>query len=141
MNAQAYTRANTRAVYRKTIEEVIEILNRVEGPAAIADRALLATLDRRETHLAFVKGRYQNIRANVLYEHLDRRGRGRIQISAELPLIYAKGRRLRRAEAPQVQFPGEAEYTTEPAHVRKAKLESAPLLQSIPVYRYARSTR
>jgi hypothetical protein len=133
-----YTRANTRAVYRKTIEEVLEILNRVEGSAAMADRARLATLDRRETHLAFVKGRYQNIRANVLYEHLDRRGRGRIQISAELPLIYAKGR---RAEAPQVQFPGEAESTTEPAHARKAKLESAPLLQSVPVYRYARSTR
>jgi hypothetical protein len=42
---------------------------------------------------ARVKERYQNIRANVLYTRLDPKGRGRIQISAELPLIYATGRR------------------------------------------------
>jgi hypothetical protein len=64
----------------------------LQGPAALADRARLETLDRPETHLALVKSRYQNIRANVLYAPLDQRGRGRIQISAELPLLYAKGR-------------------------------------------------
>src|SRR3984885_6395609 len=62
-----YTRANTRAVYRKTAEEIAEILNNLNTPAAITDRQLLANLDRRVTHLALVKDRYQNIRANILY--------------------------------------------------------------------------
>jgi hypothetical protein len=129
-----YTRANTRAVYRKSIEEVDELLQNVEGPAAMADRTRLETLDRGETHLALVKGRYQNIRANVLYARLDARGRGRIQIAAELPLLYARGR---RAEPPEVRFPANTE-TANPARVRQPKLEAAPFLRSIPVYRYAR---
>lgn len=128
-----YTRANTRAVYRKSIEEIGAILNHREGPAAMADRARLDTLDRRETHLALVKARYQNIRANVLYAHLDPRGRGRIQISAELPLLYAKGR---RAQLPEVRFPVPAEITSPRA--RQPKMETVPFLRSIPVYRYAR---
>jgi hypothetical protein len=49
----------------------------------ILDRARLATLDRRETHLAFVKERYQNVHANVLYARLDPRGRGRMQIAPQ----------------------------------------------------------
>ena len=61
-----------------------------EGPKAIADRARLAALPRRETHLALVKAHYQNIRANVLYAHLDPRGRGRVQVTAELPLLFPK---------------------------------------------------
>ena len=129
-----YTRANTRAVYRKSIEEIDELLRNLEGPAAMADRSRLETLERRETHLALVKARYQNIRANVLYARLDPRGRGRIQISAELPLLYAKGR---RAQSPEVRFPA-AEVTNPPSRVRQAKLAAAPFLRSIPVYRYAR---
>jgi len=97
-----FTRANTRAVYRKSIEGIDEILINLGAPTSLKDRERLATLDRRETHLALVKDRYQNIRANVLYAHLDPRGRGRIQIAAELPLIYPKGR---RAEPPHVRFP------------------------------------
>jgi hypothetical protein len=128
-----YTRANTRAVYRKSIEEIDEMLGNLEGPAAMADRSRLETLERRETHLALVKARYQNIRANVLYARLDPRGRGRIQISAELPLLYAKGR---RAQSPEVRFPA-AEVTNPPSRVRQAKLGAAPFLRSIPVYRYA----
>jgi hypothetical protein len=69
------------------------MLQNLHSPAAIADRDLLASLDRRVTHLALVKDRYQNIRANVLYARLDSKGRGRIQISAELPLF------MRRAPA------------------------------------------
>jgi hypothetical protein len=128
-----YTRANTRAVYRKTIEDIDQLLINLEGPTALADRGRLETLDRRETHLALVKSRYQNIRANVLYARLDPRGRGRIQISAELPLLYAKGR---HPQPPEVRFPAPAEMTT-PSRVRQAKLEAAPFLRSIPVYRYA----
>ena len=89
-----YTRANTRAVYRKTVEEIAAMLENLNSPAAIADREKLACLDRRVTHLALVKDRYQNIRANILYTRLDASGRGRIQIAAELPLIYAQGRRI-----------------------------------------------
>jgi hypothetical protein len=129
-----YTRANTRAVYRKSIEEIDEMLRNLEGPAAMADRSRLEALERRETHLALVKARYQNIRANVLYARLDPRGRGRIQISAELPLLYAKGR---RAQSPEVRFPA-AEATNPHFRVRQAKLGAAPFLRSIPVYRYAR---
>jgi hypothetical protein len=130
---RANTRANTRAVYRKTIEDIDQLLINLEGPTALADRGRLETLDRRETHLALVKSRYQNIRANVLYARLDPRGRGRIQISAELPLLYAKGR---HPQPPEVRFPAPAEMTT-PSRVRQAKLEAAPFLRSIPVYRYA----
>jgi len=128
-----YTRANTRAVYRKSIEEIAEILSNLEGPAAMADRARLETLDRRDTHLALVKARYQNIRANVLHARLDPRGRGRIQIAAELPLLYAQGRGI---GSPEVRFPANAQMAN-PSRVRQAKLEPAPFLRSIPVYRYA----
>ena len=45
--------------------------------------------------------------------NVDPKGRGSIQISAELPLIYATGRRT-----------------------RASKLETEPFLRSLPVYRY-----
>jgi hypothetical protein len=69
------------------------MLSSLDGPTPAADRARLMTLTRREAHLALVRDRYQNIRANVLFSRLDARGRGRMQISAELPLMYALGRR------------------------------------------------
>jgi hypothetical protein len=129
-----YTRANTRAVYRKTVEEIAELLNHLNSPAAIADRELLSSLDRRITHLALVKSRYQNIRANVLYSRLDSKGRGRVQISSELPLIYAIGR---HPEMPEIHFPTSDKNSGQPARTRKSKLESQPLLRALPVYRYA----
>jgi hypothetical protein len=129
-----YTRANTRNVYRKTIDEIADMLSNISSPAAIADRQRLNTLDRRETHLALVRYYYQNIRANVLYSRLDPRGRGRIQISAELPLIYATGR---RTEAPEVHFPADSEDPAKPKRQRESKLEREPLLRSLPVYRYS----
>ena len=127
-----YTRANTRAVYRKSVEEIAEMLSNLHSSAAIADRELVANLDRRITHLAWVKERYQNIRANVLYSRLDAKGRGRIQIGAELPLLYATGR---RNEPPEVHFPGDAEDSN-PKRTRVSKLEAEPFLRSLPVYRY-----
>ena len=133
-----YTRANTRNVYRKTVDEIADMLSNVSSPAATADRERLATLDRRVTHLALVRYRYQNIRANILYARLDPKGRGRIQISAELPLIYATGaRRGRRTEPPEVRFPIERENEDKPRRIRESKLEPQPLLQSLPVYRYS----
>jgi hypothetical protein len=52
--AVTYTRANTRNVYRKTIDEIADMLSNIASPAAIADRQRLETLDRRITHLALV---------------------------------------------------------------------------------------
>ena len=128
-----YTRANTRNVYRKTVDEIADMLSNVSSPAAIADRERLTTLDRRVTHLALVRYRYQNIRANILYARLDPKGRGRIQISAELPLIYATGR---RSEPPEVNYPANPEHLGKPMRARASKLETEPLLRSLPVYRY-----
>ena len=131
-----YTRANTRAVYRKTVEEIAEMLANLYSPAAFADRELIAALDRRVTHLALVKERYQNIRANVLYARLDAKGRGRIQMSAELPLIYATGaRRGRRSEPPEVHFPSDSD-DSKPRRIRESLLEPVPYLKSLPVFRY-----
>jgi hypothetical protein len=132
-----YTRANTRSVYRKTIDEIADMLSNIASPAAITDRERLSTLDRRETHLALVRYHYQNIRANVLYARLDSKGRGRIQISAELPLIYATGR---RTEEPEVHFPADGEDLVKPKRQRESKLDPEPLLRSLPVYRYSSST-
>jgi hypothetical protein len=133
-----YTRANTRSVYRKTVDEIAEMLANMNSSTAIADRELLASLDRRVTRLALVKERYQNIRANILYARLDPKGRGRIQISAELPIIYAIGR---RSELPEVRFPPDADDATDPKRSRQSKLEYEPLLRSLPVYRYSRIVR
>ena len=130
-----FVRAQTRAVYRKTVEQIESLLEGRSGRDAIADRARLAALPRRETHLALVKAHYQNIRANVLYAHLDARGRGRVQVAAELPLLYPRGR---RAAPPQVRFlpPADAD---QPRRERQSKLEPQPFLESVPAYRYARS--
>jgi len=128
-----YTRANTRAVYRKSVEEIATMLSNLESPAAIADSETLAKLDRRITHLALVKDRYPNIRANVLYARLDPRGRGRVQIAAELPLMYGTGR---HHQPPEVRFPLETEDPNEPPRTRESKLGAEPFLRSLPVYRY-----
>jgi hypothetical protein len=130
-----YTRANTRAVYCKTVEEIADMLAHLNSPAAGADRERLASLDHRITHLALTRERYENTRANVLYARLDSKGRGRIQIAAELPLIYATGR---RTEAPEVRFPLGNDPASLPKRTRESKLDPEPLLRSLPVYRYIR---
>jgi len=77
---------------------------------------------------------YDNIRANVVYSRLDRRGRGRLQISAELPLMYTASR---RHTPPEVNFPTPREDSAEqPRKKRPSALEPTPFLQSIPAYRY-----
>src|SRR5258708_8909077 len=128
-----YTRANTRAVYRKTVDEIADMLSNIASSAAIADRELLAALDHRITHLALVRHRYENIRANVLYAGLDPKGRGRIQIPAELPLIYATGR---RTEPPEVHFPDDTDDAKKSTRTRESKLEAESFLHSLPLYLY-----
>jgi hypothetical protein len=69
-----------------------------------------------------------------MQSRLDPKGRGRIQISAELPLIYATGR---RTEPPEVRFPPDTDDTTKPQRMHASKLEPQPFLRSLPVYRYS----
>ncbi|MGE3594624.1 MAG: hypothetical protein AB7N70_03675 [Dehalococcoidia bacterium] len=131
-----YTRAQTRAVYRKSIEEIGDLLQNLDGPEATRDRERLSRLASSERHLALVRDHYDNIRANVVYERLDKRGRGRVQVAAELPLLYAQGR---HPHPPEVTFPRPAEEGGDTTRrTRKSKLEASPCLRSLPVYRYAR---
>jgi hypothetical protein len=51
-----YTRAHTRGVYRKGIDEIEALLAPLEGSAAVADSARLATLPRSERYLALARG-------------------------------------------------------------------------------------
>jgi hypothetical protein len=130
-----YTHANTRAVYRKSVEDIDTLLSNLQHPAAATDRERLRALPRQETHLALTKARYLNTRANVVYARLDSRGRGRVQITAELPLIYAAGRSL---VAPTVTFPPTLDTCSlQPSRQRQAHLRPQRFLDSIPVYRYA----
>ena len=127
-----YTQAHTRSVYRKTIYEIEQMLAHVEGPTAAADRQRLFTLGRDVTHLALARPHYRNVRANIKYARLDRRGRGRVQIAAELPVIYTVGR---SKDQPDVKFP-EVDDSALPAHVRASSIEDQPFLHALPVYRY-----
>lgn len=89
-----------------------------------------------ETHLALVQEHYTNIRANVVCDRLDARGRGRVQVVAELPLLYAHGRRPPPAEVKFPAPPAAIEADT-PLRVRQSRLQPHPYLQSLPVYRYS----
>jgi len=133
-----YTRALTRAVYRKHRNDLAAMLTASNRPSAAEDLERLRRLPASETHLAFVKDRYTNIRANVWFDGLDARSRGRVLIVAELPLLYPRGR---STELPEIRYPDpeSAERTT--PIVRTGKLEPEPLLESLPVYRYRPTPR
>jgi hypothetical protein len=127
-----YTRARTRAVYRKSIDELYQLLILMEGPQAAADRARLSTLGPKDKYLALTKLNYDNIRANITYSRLD--SRGRVQLAAELPLLYTAGR---WPTPPEVNYPVPVEeLESRPRRVRESTLEAEPFLESIPEYRY-----
>ncbi len=128
-----YTRALTRAVYRKSRVEIAALLEASGRVTVPDDRVRLAKLPARETHLALVKQHYTNIRANVWFDGLDTRNRGRLMIAAELPLLYPLGR---SRTLPEINYPdaADAERTTPVA--RAGKLEPQPFLESLPVHRY-----
>lgn len=135
----AYTRARTRSVYRKTVEALLAALEHSDSPRAIADRARLVALPAAVTHLALVRDHYENIRANVTYDGLDRRGRCRTQVAAELPLLYPL---RRQTMAPRVTFPlplDEQRLTA--LRQRRSKLEPRPFLVALPVFRYLPDAR
>lgn len=129
----AYVRARTRPVYRKTREQIAKLLDGLDRPGVDADRTRLARLPERETHLALVEERYDNVRANVTFHGLDSRNRGRVQVSAELPLLYPLGR---SKELPEIVYPDPDGETTSETRPRAGKLEGKQFLDSLPVYRY-----
>ena len=106
----AYTRARTRAVYRKTVAQIGDLLQQS------------------------VRDHYENIRANIVYDGLDRRGRGRIMISAELPILFLQ---KTGAAPPRIQFPEDVADGGKPARKpRRSLIEPEPWLESLPVHRY-----
>jgi hypothetical protein len=134
----AYTRALTRAVYRKHRDEIAALVETSGRPSTEDDRAKLAGLSSRETHLALVKERYTNVRANVWFHGLDSRSRGRVMVAAELPLLYPLGR---SREIPEIRYPSTDECAPTEARHRSGKLEPHPFLATLPVYRYLPAVR
>jgi len=133
-----YTRACTRAVYRKSRDEIAAMLATSIRPGAEEDQAKLAALPARETHLALVKEHYTNVRANVWFHGLDSRNRGRVQIAAELPLLYPLGR---SKETPEIVYPGVEQGGAPSPRARTGKLEDTPYLSTLPVHRYRSDIR
>jgi len=134
----AYTRARTRAVYRKDRASILALLQGQDRTGSDDDLARLKRLPASETHLGLVKEHYANIRANVWFHGLDARSRGRMLVSAELPLLYPLGR---SKEIPEIKYPpnekyGEEEGALLPTRERTGKLEAEPFLDTLPVYRY-----
>jgi hypothetical protein len=82
--------------------------------------------------------RTQHVRASVWFTGLDARNRGRVQVSAELPVLYPLGR---SKEVPEIRYPGAEEGARPEARQRAGKLEDKPLLETLPVYRYLREHR
>lgn len=129
----AYTRARTRAVYRKTRDEIAAVIGHPDRPGADADLKRLQKLPAQETHLALVKEHYANVRANVWFHGLDARNRGRTQVAAELPLLFPIGR---SKELPEIKYPDAEEGTRSTPKPRAGKLEEKPFLDTLPIYRY-----
>lgn len=132
----AYTRAQTRSVYRKSVRDVARMIERSERPGVADDRARLTALPPTEGYLALVRERYENLRANVVLATPDPRGRLRLQVTTELPFLClaAAGR-----SPPRIAFP----RPDEPAKPRKRRasglrLEGRPFLATLPVFRYRR---
>ena len=109
------------------------LLDGLDRPGVAEDLARLQRLTERETHLALEKVRYSNVRANFWFNGLDARNRSRVQVSAELPLLYPLGR---SKDAPEIKYPQAEEGARPEARPRAGKLENQPFLATLPVYRY-----
>lgn len=126
----AFTHAFTRKVERRERATLVDSLRQSASPAAERDLARLRAC--RDRWLAVVWAHYANVRANVWFDGLDSRGRGRVQVAAELPLLYAQGR---SSVFPEIRWP---KPTTRrgPTQERVGRLADEPLLETLPVYRY-----
>ena len=133
VEARRLHRARTRAVYRKDRAAIAALLDGQTAPAPRTIWRDCSACPQRETHLALVKEHYANVRANVWFNGLDTRNRGRVQVSAELPLLYPLGR---SKEIPEIKYPEAEEGAPPEARQRAGKLEDKPFLETLPVYRY-----
>ena len=129
-----YTRARTRSVYRKHVDEIDVLLQHSDLPAAAADRGRLRSLPSDEDHVALARDRYENVRANITQPSEPPAAPRRRLIAAELPIMYP--RQPNRAR-PNVKFPdGPAGEALRLPRTRRSKLQPEPFLQTVPVYRY-----
>jgi hypothetical protein len=129
-----YTRAHTRSVYRKRIDEIAVLLQNSDTPAAGMDLGRLRALPSNETHVALTREHYENVRANVTFRAGTVPGAIRRLIAAELPIIYPLGA---SSEPPSVKFPQPlVPDDAKPIRARRSKLADQPFLKTLPVYRY-----
>lgn len=92
----------------------------------------------RDRWFAIAEAHYENYWANVWYEGLDTRGRGRVQMAAELPLMYPRGR---VAHLPAIRWPGAESAAPRTLKPRPGILEATAFLKTLPVFRYAAPDR
>jgi hypothetical protein len=86
----AYVLARTRAVYRKDCAAIEALLDGLDRAAVEDDRRRLKRLPPTETHLALVKERDTNVRANVWFTGLDARNPGQsASTGAGMPRYHA----------------------------------------------------
>ena len=132
-----YTEALTRSVYRKSRSDVLDMLENSDKPGAAEDRARVRS--SRDRWFALVRDHYANFRANVWFEGLDRRGRGRVQMAAELPLMFGLGE---RGTWPDIAYlePARRLDPSETPRARTGRIEPVPFLVAMPVHRYRSST-
>lgn len=128
-----YTEARTRAVYRMSRVEVLAMLANSGRPGAEQDIARVRTV--RDRWFGLAREHYANVRANLWLSRGDAEDRARIQVAAELPLLF----HLRTSRRwPTIVFP--ARPRTAPAEAppraRAGRLQAPPFLQTLPVYRY-----
>jgi hypothetical protein len=128
-----YVKARTRSVYRRTREELLALLDESSRLGAEEDRARLRKLPRDEGTLVWVEPYQENTRANVTYATGDGRGRVRLQITAQLPVLYPLGR---SKVLPEVEFPIDGPRRSEAARRRPARIEEEAYLTTMPVHRY-----
>ena len=130
-----YVKAKTRAVYKRTREQLLALLEESSRPGAEEDRARLRKLPRGEAALVWVRPYQENIRANVTFATADSRARVRRQIAAQLPVLYPLGR---SNVLPAVEFPIDGPRRSEGSAPRPARIEAEPYLTTMPVHRYLR---
>lgn len=127
-----YTRAFTRSVYRMPVAHIAGMIEQSERPGAKDDRARLVRLPKTEKHLALVRARYENVRANVVFAGVDADKGRRKQVGAELPLLIAAAR---SATLPEIDYSAALRKSV-PRQRRAARLQASRFLASMPVYRY-----
>jgi hypothetical protein len=116
-------------VLGKSIEEIDTLLLNLQGPpTAPASRRSIAEKPTSRSSKAATR-----TCAPMCSTRDSIRAAAAASTFAELPLLYAKGRHPR---PPEVRFP-DPDVPATPSGVRQSKLEAAPFLRSIPVYRYA----